>query len=219
MKPPYISKLTTIGKHNVYVVDGGYVRKNIAGGKDFTNFGHSHRFGFIPKNEFWVDRGVRANESGYFLDNMLKEHGLMEKGKPFGEAHAAAIKQEKMERMKARVGPRLGEKATPEAKASIPKTAMPQYDQDGLKVFMVDGKAVRDKLFPDFAEGGNDKAYGFIPKGEVWLDDGIDPKEVKPFVTHEITERNLMAKGMPYIAAHKRANEAEHALRMNGEHK
>jgi len=100
----------------------------------------------------------------------------MEKGKPFGEAHAAAIKQEKMERMKARVGPRLGEKATPEAKASIPKTAMPQYDQDGLRVFMVDGKGPLGINCPRLCRWRERQGIWIHPAWRNLVDDGIDPK-------------------------------------------
>ncbi len=48
-----------------------------------------------------------------------------------------------------------------------------------VKVWIVDGEAVRDLFFIDFTEGGYDKVYPFIPSGEIWIDDDVFPRERK----------------------------------------
>jgi hypothetical protein len=97
----------------------------------------------------------------------------------------------------------------------------------GLKIILVDGNKVKlrkrrdakssrlgEPDFLDFVEGGNYwEDSELCLKDEVYVDACLDPI-CWPFVAmHEITESLLMAKGLSYDDAHKRANEVEKALR------
>ena len=83
-----------------------------------------------------------------------------------------------------------------------------------VAVFLVDGNEVKKRYNMDLVEGGNDMAYpSFIPRGEVWIDKLMDPKEWIPIMVHELSERLLMKKGKSYEEAHPEANAIEREVR------
>lgn len=87
------------------------------------------------------------------------------------------------------------------------------YDTDAVKIFLVDGKKVRDSEFIDFTQGGHHLVYNWIPKGEIWIDSEMT-KEERPFVIfHELFEHSLMKSGMSYGDAHEEASRKEKWLR------
>ena len=87
---------------------------------------------------------------------------------------------------------------------------------DKLAVFLVDGKYVRDNIFPDFTEGGHSEVYNFIPATEIWIDFDISAEEIKAVLLHELHEYCLMLlEGMDYDTAHDAANVIEQEGRHN----
>jgi len=78
MKKPYLIKLREIGGFKVYLVDGIYIRKNLD--EDFTNYAQHYQFKFIPKNEFWIDKGASKIEERFYTNTMLILNDLMAKG-------------------------------------------------------------------------------------------------------------------------------------------
>ncbi len=106
--------------------------------------------------------------------------------------------------------------------------------QSGYKIFIVDGKWVRTNLCVSFSHGGHGLVHEFIPMDEIWLpdrhyDEGpthicqcgckVKKKNMKvsknfleSSIVHEITEVNLMKKGMEYFRAHQHALAAERKL-------
>jgi len=84
----------------------------------------------------------------------------------------------------------------------------------GLKIFLVDGNAVRNQFNPDFVKGGHGLAYKFIPKDEVWIENVGGPQEMKDILAHELYEHQEMEKGhLDYKEAHGDATQVEDALR------
>ncbi len=84
---------------------------------------------------------------------------------------------------------------------------------DGTKVYVVDGKYVRDNIHSDFAQGGNEMAYPeYVPKGEVWIEKGLEA-EFGHIIKHEVGERNLMKKGDDYLTAHEKVKAIEDSER------
>ena len=91
---------------------------------------------------------------------------------------------------------------------------------DNLTIYIVDGRYIRDNIYIDFTEGGNDEVYGgadpdkpsFIPKGEIWIDNK-NMDEAGFILLHELTERNHMQAGEDYDTAHDAANVQEQAAR------
>lgn len=210
---PYIRKIEKLPPLTVWEVDGAYVRQHLS--EEFTNFGQHYAFRFIPKNEFWIDREHEPNEEQFFIDHLLTEYRLMSKGKTYDQAHLKAIQVESRERHKAglfRKG--LKKEALQELIDKIHKQKLTGYSNNGVTVWVVNGKVVRDRFFVDFTEGGHDYVYNFVPKGEVWLDDDLGQTRDREFVLlHELHERALMAKGYEYLKAHRSASRIEHACR------
>ena len=85
-----------------------------------------------------------------------------------------------------------------------------------IKIWLVDGDLVRRRYYKRFTEGGNDAAYSWMPRGEVWIDDKLPVKDRYHVIMHELYERGLMSKSSsrwPYHRAHEKANKMEWALR------
>lgn len=85
---------------------------------------------------------------------------------------------------------------------------------DGVKVFLVDGELVRDRLTIEYTMGGHHYRYPFIPENEVWIDNGMDRDDIEATIKHELHERNLMKYDkLSYSQAHHRASEVEKKYR------
>lgn len=213
MKKPYINKYSKIGKFEIWIIDGNYVRTNMD--EEFTNFGCHYRFKFIPKNELWIDKEKSPGEEIYYIDNMLTFIKYFKKGKSFNKAYDLGDKKEKKERQKAFLAKNL--KRIMKKNRKIPKKIyiklihikIKNFKLPNIKVWLVDGEIVRDLFFIEFTEGGHDKVYKFIPDGEVWLDNDLFPKERKFVLLHELHERNLMSNGLNYERAHAKSSHLE----------
>jgi hypothetical protein len=83
-----------------------------------------------------------------------------------------------------------------------------------LKVFIVDGAAIRASVYPEFVYGGNFQRYPWVPKGEIWIDNAISVEEYPYTLAHEIYEDELMrVRGLTYAVAHDSALKLEHRMR------
>ncbi|HIH26179.1 hypothetical protein J4476_06195 [Candidatus Woesearchaeota archaeon] len=209
MKKPYIKKYKSINGFDVWIVDGKYIRDKI--NEEFTNFGLNSRFRFIPKNEFWIEKEYgKGSEIEYYIKNLLKESELLKKGDGYDYALGVADKFEKLFRLK-------HEKIKFDKKTIIKKvhlTLLKKFSKK-IKVYIVNGRLVRDYFFIDFTEGGHDMVYDFVPKNEVWIDDDIRRTERDFVLLHELHERNLMKNGMKYEHAHNSASTIENFCRKN----
>lgn len=213
MKKPYLRKFSKIAGFNVWIVDGKFIRQNID--EEFTNYGQNYRFGFIPKNEFWIDDEKVDGEEKYYIHSMLLVNHLMSKGISHDKAVKIADVAEKKERAKSKF--MKAEKKICKDKEKvlgvIRKKLLKEYSDGEVNVWIVDGEAVRSLFFLDFTEGGHEFVYHFIPKGEIWIDDDVRKDEVKFVLLHELHERALMKKGMDYDSAHKSSSEIEYYCR------
>jgi len=229
MKKPYIKKFASISGFNVFIVDGEYIRKNMD--EEFTNCAQHYVFSFIPKNEFWIDKERKPGEENYYINSMLTMNRLLAKGLSREEATKIADRQERKERANSKLMKkeiRL-EKFPDKLIHSVHKDLLQKYSTKKIKIWIVNGEAVRDLFFLDFTEGGHGYVYPFVPKDEIWIDDDIEPDEVKFVLLHELHERNLMAKGWCYDtdtkanlktgkikkSAHQDSSKIEYACRMN----
>ena len=90
----------------------------------------------------------------------------------------------------------------------IPKTFL--REQDGVKIYLVDGEVVR-KDHIQYVAGGHGYVYDWIPKDEVWIDENQKnkPEDMEATIRHELYEIGLMKKGMDYDNAHEEANKIE----------
>jgi hypothetical protein len=213
MKPPYLEKITDRGDISVFLVDGAYVRSRID--EEFTNYGQHYRFPYIPGKEFWIDRipaDADQKEIRFFIDHLLFEHRLMAAGMPYERAIVAADRAERSERRKS------GDMRRVMTGDGLPDPAQVHERlwkrlENGVNVWIVNGRLVRSVFDIDYTEGGHDHVYEFVPEAEVWIDDDVTEPE-RPFVLlHELHERNLMAKGVPYSKAHAESSRLEYRSR------
>ena len=213
MKKPYLKKFSEVSGFKVFIVDGEYIRENMD--EEFTNFGQHYRFKFIPKNELWIDKERVSGEEKFFIDYLLVENRLMAKGISYDKAVDRGNIIERRERANSKLMKRrIKLKKYPEKLIdSVHKDLLQKYSTKKIRVWIVSGEAVRGLFYVDFTEGGHGYVYSFIPKNEVWIDDDIEPDELKFVLLHELHERNLMSKGMKYEPAHARSSKIEYYCR------
>lgn len=210
LKLPYLKKAGQRGKITIWIVDGTYVRTHLD--EEFTNYGEQYGFKCIPKNEFWLDKEAAEDEQQFFIDHLLVEYRLCEKGVSYDNALVAADKAEMAERKKAGDV----EKITKGGNLPDPTKAHVKLWKElesGVSVWIIDGRLVRSVFDIDFTEGGHDHVYEFVPQNEVWIDNDLEEAERPYVLLHELHERNLMAKGWTYSKAHEDSSKLEYYCR------
>jgi hypothetical protein len=208
---PYIKKIDGRGNLQIWIVDGSYIRSHID--EEFTNFGQHHSFSYIPKNELWIEEETKTDERRFFIDHLLVEHRLMSQGVPYNKALEEADRVERKERRRAGDVGRLTHhgKQLPDGKEVHQR--LWKKLENGLSVWIVNGRLVRSVFDIDFTEGGHDYVYEFVPENEVWIDDAIEEKERGYVLLHELHERNRMASGWSYNKAHAESSRVEYRCR------
>lgn len=82
-----------------------------------------------------------------------------------------------------------------------------------LRIYLVNATAVR-LLSPDFTMGDHHEHNPTVlPKNEVWIASELGKFERDLTLYHELVERRLMLRGMPYGLAHDHATKVESAFR------
>jgi hypothetical protein len=211
LKPPYVKKIDERDGLVIWTVDGAYIRGHID--EEFTNFGQHYRYNYIPENEFWIDLGTKSNEWRFFIDHLLVEHRLMEKGMPYEEALVEADRAERKERRLAGDLGRLTKHGQKLPEGKDVHIRLWKKLKSGLSVWIVNGRLVRSIFDIDFTAGGHDYVYEFVPEYEVWIDDDIGEAERGYVLLHELHERNRMATGWDYDKAHAESSQLEYRLR------
>ena len=211
LKPVYIEKIDERGDIQIWTVDGAYVRTNID--EEFVNFGQHYRYPYIPVNEFWIDREAEHDERQFFIDHLLTEHRLMVAGMSYEKALPRADKVERKERRRAGDIGRLTDHGKKLPDLEDVHERLWKKLEGGVSVWIVNGRLVRSAFDIDFTEGGHDRVYEFVPENEVWIDDAIFESERGYVLVHELHERNLMARGLPYDKAHAESSRLEYFCR------
>lgn len=209
---------------DIWIVDGGTVRREIY--PEFLFGGNPQRYLFVPRREIWVDNAVAAEEFAYTVAHELRERGLMAHKKiSYEDAHRLALDLEHSMR-------RADDSTVREHEKELHRVSPTDCDnvkeiaelpdsiglhniyrvrlgmRGAISVWVVDGAAVRRDIFPDFGLSGNDLAYHFIPKKEIWIDGQISCEETEFSTAIELLERESMAKGMSYNQAYEQAIQA-----------
>lgn len=209
-RPPYVELIQKKGGLQIWVVDGSYVRKNIA--EEFSNFGHHYTYKQIPKDELWIDLIHSPAEYRFYIAHMMVERRLMARGVSYEEARKAANKQERKMRLRtADVREVMREDLPPNPE--VVHERLWKKLSNGLEVWYVKGRLVRSAYDVEFTQGGHEHVYEFVPRNEIWIDNDVHEDE-RPFVVyHELHERNLMAKGKDYDTAHEESSKRERYYR------
>jgi hypothetical protein len=211
LEPPYLQEIDARGDYQVWIVDGTYIRGQID--EEFTNFGQHFRYPYIPENELWIDQEAEHDERLFFIDHLLVEHDLMAKGMSYADALTEADKAERKERRRAGDIRRLTDRGKELPDPAAAHERLWKTLENGVSVWIVNGRLVRSVFDIDYTAGGHDHVYEFIPQGEVWIDDAIEEKERGFVLLHELHERNRMAKGWPYSRAHEESSRLEFRCR------
>lgn len=207
LKLPYLQKDETRGDYQVWIVDGAYIRGHID--EEFTNFGQHYRYSYIPVKEFWIDKEAEHDERRFFIDHLLVEHDLMAKGATYADAITQADHVERKERRRAGDVRKIENQGNRLPDASKVHESLWKKLENGISVWIVNGRLVRSAFDIDFTAGGHDHVYEFVPTGEVWIDDAIEKEERGFVLLHELHERNRMSAGMPYSQAHNESSKLE----------
>ncbi len=207
---PYIERIYHRRGVEAWLVDGSYIRKNID--EEFSNFGHSGSFDSIPKNEIWIDQESDPDEHRFFLAHASLERRLMCAGKDYDAARRQANKMERKMRIAAGDLRKLTKGKDLPQPERVHSRLLKKLN-NGVTVWLVDGRLVRSVFDIEFTEGGHEQVYEYVPLNEVWIDDDIHDDERGFILFHELFERRLMAGGMTYDKAHERASSRERYLR------
>ena len=205
----------------IWIVDGLTVRREIF--DQFLYGGNDERYTFIPQDEIWIDNAISAEEFKYTLAHELNERNLMaNKGIGYDVAHDSSLSLERVMRMEDLKISLNHEKNLPRVSPSdcdgikeisgLPDsiTLHGIYRErieilKGIEIWVVDGAAVRRSIYPDFGLSGNDLAYRFIPRNEIWIDGQVSVEETVFSINAEMAERNFLLKGIPYNDSYQKA--------------
>ena len=213
----------------ICIVDGPLVRMKIY--PEFVYGGNEQRYLFNPKHEIWIDNSISVEEYRYTVAHELNERHLMASfGYTYADAHDSSLRLEREMRLTdsgevvkheaelPKVAPCDCDsvKEIPELKDSIKLKGiyLQLYStRDGISIWIVNGANVRRDVFPDFGFSGNDLAYYFIPKNEIWIDAQVSCEETEFSIRSELSERKFMASGDEYDVAYEKGLKEEMRFR------
>jgi hypothetical protein len=215
----------------IWIVDGLVIRRDIY--PEFLYGGNNERYPFVPQNEIWIDHAISAEEFSYTLAHELHERDLMAtKGMSYSDAHDSSLALERRMRKNDFTTAKEHEKLIPKVSPTdcdgakqiveLPDSIIlkniyrQKFDvRGGISIWIVDGAAVRRNIYPDFGLSGNDLAYHFIPKKEIWIDGNISCEETEYSILCELKEREFLDNGMGYDDAYLKAIKIVAELRNN----
>lgn len=202
--------------YTVYSVNGLTVRNAARPDEEFGNFATQDEFpDLIPKGEIWISEKLCAKEGVFFIANALTQLARQAAGAT-EKAYDDGLDIERMLREKLNgVAFRDGKphKRVPDEIYLGPYVTLPD-PQGPVEVWLVDGNLVRSYYKTDYTEGGHGYVYPWVPKPEIWIEDGVDHREIPFIVSHEYIERRLMRdEGLDYDPAHEICSKFEFELR------
>jgi hypothetical protein len=208
---PYVKKIGQRGPIGIWQVDGSYIRTHID--EEFTNYGQHFSYRYIPKEEFWLDQGISEEETKFFIKHLSVEHRLMKQGVDADAAREKADQVEGEERKRAGDVRKLtrGGRVLPDP-AQVHRRLWKNLE-NRVSVWIVKARLVRSVFDDDFASGGHDHVYEYIPENEIWIDDTLKAAERPYALLHELHEYGLMKNGMDYDRAHAESSKLEHRCR------
>lgn len=198
---------STVGPYTIRMVDEEDIRDESETLEEFSNYAvHSDFPDEIQEQTIWISEEVPEDERWILIEEAISRIESEADGMDPDDAYAVGIKLSK--KLRSRISPESQDIDAEAFHVKLLKTL-----SDGCKVWLVDGEKIRDSVDVDFVEGGNSYAYGFVPDGEIWIDQEVPAKERPLIIAHEAKERSLMKAGASYEEAHKQASRFEWKLR------
>jgi hypothetical protein len=200
----------------VYTVNGFAVRNASKADEEFGNFATRDEFpDAIGTREVWVSEKLAPREGVFFAANALTRLARVAAG-ALDAAYEAGLEAERDLREAINgVEFRDGKphRRVPDELYLAEYVTLPDPKGD-VTVWLVDGNLARSYYKTDYTQGGHAYVYPWVPKPQVWVEDGTDHREIPFVVCHEYLERRLMRDGgLEYDRAHEIASALEYDLR------
>lgn len=189
--------MSRIELSSVRLVDGFKIRHTLD--PDFVSL-HCHSIAinkyyvpkyYIPEGEWWLDVRLKDERDFFVRAESIDRPLYLKQGQQFKK-----YLQKKLLKKK-----------------SIPNFITKKEWHLHYRLVMVDGAIIRQYIDPEFTQGGHDLVYSYVPRGEIWIEKVLHPKEVPFVLHHEVVERKFMLKGKSYDVAHEYAVVAEKEMR------
>jgi hypothetical protein len=214
-------RVLTYADYTVYAVNGLAVRNVAKPDEEFGSFATKDEFpDLIPAGEIWISEKNAPREGIFFIANALTQLKRQEAGLSQSKAYDEGIEVERQLREKLNgVEFRDGKphKKVPDAIYLKHYTTLPD-PKEPVDIWLVDGNLVRSYYKTDYTEGGHGYVYPWVPKPEIWIEDGVDHREIPYIAAHEYIERRLMRDaGLEYDHAHEICSTVEFDMRKHGE--
>jgi hypothetical protein len=200
----------------VYSVNGLAVRNVAQPDEEFGNFAMCDEFpNLIPKHEVWISEKLAPREGVFFIANALTQLARCAAGateKAYEEG--LSIERQLRENING-IAFRDGKphKQVPEGIYLEPYLTLPD-PKGAIAVWIVDGNLVRSYYKTDYTQGGHGFVYPWVPKSQIWVEDGSDRRELPFIISHEYIERRLMRDAqLDYDTAHDICSKMEFKLR------
>jgi hypothetical protein len=202
--------------YTAYTVNGLAVRNASQPDEEFGNFAAHDEFpDAIDKKEIWVSEKLAAKEGVFFLANALtylarQAAGATDRAYDDGIA-VERVLRERINGVEFRNG--RPHKQAPDAIYLGEYVTLPD-PKEPVDVRLIDGNLARSYYKTDYTQGGHHYVYPWVPKPQIWVENGVDHREIHFIVCHEYLERRLMRdKGLGYDHAHSIASRLEFDLR------
>jgi len=208
-------RVLTHAEYTVYSVNGFAVRNASKPDEEFGNFATADEYpDLIPKGEIWISEKLAAREGVYFIAHALTQLARGAAGAT-ERAYHDGLEVERL--LRERIGglafrdgkphERVPDEIYLEEYATLPDPHGP------VRVWLIRGDLARGYYKTDYTEGGHGYVYPWVPKPEIWIEDGVDRREVPFIVCHEYLERRLMRDaGLEYDRAHEICSTVEFEL-------
>jgi hypothetical protein len=209
-------RIYTHAESAVYSVNGYAVRNASEPDEEFGNFALHEQFpDAIEPGQVWVSEKLVVREGVFFIANALTRlariaAGATERAYEDGIA-VERVLRERVNGVEFRDG--KPHQRVPDALYLGEYLSLP--DPKGpVTVRLIDGNLARSYYKTDYTQGGHGYVYPWVPKPQIWVEDGVDRREVHFVVCHEYLERRLMRDmGYNYATAHAAASALEYDLR------
>jgi hypothetical protein len=209
-------RVLTHAEYTVYAVNAFAVRDAAQPDEEFGNFATRDEFkNLIPKGEIWISEKLAEKEGVFFIANALTQQARQAAGAT-DRAYDDGLEVEQLLRVKLNgIEYRDGKphRHVPRDIYLEPYITLP--DPEGpVEVWLIDGNLARSYYKTDYTEGGHGYVYPWVPRQEIWVEDGVDRREVPFIVSHEYLERRLMRdEELDYDTAHEICSKVEFNLR------
>ncbi len=201
----------------VWSVNGFAVRNVARPDEEFGNFATRDEFpDLIPEGQVWISEKLAPKEGIFFIANALTRLSRLDAGESGTKAEQAGLEVERLLREKVNGIPFRDGKPHREVPRDIyleHYATLPDARGE-VEVWLIDGNLARSHYKTDYTEGGHGYVYPWVPRQQIWIEDGVDRREVPFIVCHEYLERRLMRDaGLSYDKAHPACSRAEFDLR------